>query len=304
MKYTIEGGIDFFDELYKSLDVEDNEYKTEEDNNVCLITNMPLIDKFVEMSCGHKFNYIPLYLDIKNHKQKFNNMEGKEGCLKENEIRCPYCRKKQNYVLPYYKELGLNKINGVNSFDINLKNIKSSSYLTNQTLHFCQFLTPNSNYDPTSSILLETSETNVGNCKFLKCYHAGSQINYSDKTGLENQNFGDEKYYCYKHKNMVIKTYKNQKLKEEKQKLKEEKQKIKKELKKIVINEKMYNENTENIENIENTVIGIIELSENSKKYCMVVLKSGPNKGKQCGCKILNDNLCKRHYNIDNKNKK
>ena len=32
-KYNIEGGIDFFSELYKSLDIEENEQKTEEDNN-------------------------------------------------------------------------------------------------------------------------------------------------------------------------------------------------------------------------------------------------------------------------------
>ena len=41
-KYKIEGGINFFNELYKSLDIEENEFKTEDDNNLCLITNHPL----------------------------------------------------------------------------------------------------------------------------------------------------------------------------------------------------------------------------------------------------------------------
>ena len=54
-KYNIEGGIDFYAELYKSLDVE--EELEEEDANVCLITNQPLTDKHVIMDCGHKFNY-------------------------------------------------------------------------------------------------------------------------------------------------------------------------------------------------------------------------------------------------------
>ena len=72
MKYNIEGGIDFYEELYKSLDVDEDNNKTEDDKNLCLITNKPLCDKFVKMECEHKFNYIPLYLDIKNHKQKFN----------------------------------------------------------------------------------------------------------------------------------------------------------------------------------------------------------------------------------------
>ena len=46
-KYIVEGGIDFFAELYKSLDDEENNNKTEEDNNKCLITNQLLTDKFV-----------------------------------------------------------------------------------------------------------------------------------------------------------------------------------------------------------------------------------------------------------------
>jgi hypothetical protein len=57
-KYKLEGGIDFFAELYKSLDIEESD-----ENNMCLITNQPLTDKFVSLNCGHKFNYIPLYND-------------------------------------------------------------------------------------------------------------------------------------------------------------------------------------------------------------------------------------------------
>ena len=60
-KYIIEDGIDFFAELYKSLDDKELLEKTEEDNNKCLITNQPLTDKFVELNCGHKFNYVALY---------------------------------------------------------------------------------------------------------------------------------------------------------------------------------------------------------------------------------------------------
>ena len=73
-KYVVEGGIDFFAELYKSLDDEENNHKTDEDNNICLITNKPLTDKFVEMNCGHKFNYLPLYNDLLNHKNKFHKI--------------------------------------------------------------------------------------------------------------------------------------------------------------------------------------------------------------------------------------
>ena len=72
-KYIIEGGIDFYSELYKSLDIEENINKIEADNNICLISNLPLTDKYIKLNCGHKFNYIPLYHDIYNHKKKFNN---------------------------------------------------------------------------------------------------------------------------------------------------------------------------------------------------------------------------------------
>ena len=98
-KYNIEGSIDFFTELYKSLDEE--EENEQNDDNLCLITNLPLNDNFFKMDCGHKFNYVPLYLDIKNHKQKFNGMEGNSSRLNKNEIRCPYCRNRHKGVLPY-----------------------------------------------------------------------------------------------------------------------------------------------------------------------------------------------------------
>jgi hypothetical protein len=67
------------------------------------------------MDCGHKFNYIPLYKDIYNHKKKYNRMESGGQQSKINEIRCPYCRNIQKGVLPYYDDLGLEKVHGVNT---------------------------------------------------------------------------------------------------------------------------------------------------------------------------------------------
>ena len=109
-KYKIEGNIDFFSELYKSLDEDD----ANEDDNRCLITNEPLTDRYVKLKCGHSFNYLPLLNDIKNHKEKFNHLEGSHTKLKQDEIRCPYCRSRQTEVLPYYEDLYPSKIHGVN----------------------------------------------------------------------------------------------------------------------------------------------------------------------------------------------
>ena len=86
-----------YDELYKSLD--DDVGQDAENEEICLITNMPLTDTHFKMQCGHKFNYKPLFLDIKNHKQKFNVMEGSGSKLGQHQIRCPYCRSKHTGTL-------------------------------------------------------------------------------------------------------------------------------------------------------------------------------------------------------------
>ena len=34
---------------------------------------------------------------------------------------------------------------------------------------------------------------------------------------------------------------------------------------------------------------------------CIQILKTGPNKGKPCGCNIVLENICKRHYLLNHK---
>ena len=313
-KYKIEGNIDFYDELYKSLDIEENEQKTDEDNNLCLITNEPLTDKYHEMACGHKFNYLPLFLDIKNHKQKFNGMEGSSSRLNTDEIRCPYCRKKHKGLLPYYEELNLAKVHGVNYIDINIKTHSNSSYSSNYKT--CEFLTDNTSFDPSGNNPVETNPQNSGNCKFFKCFHMGCQINYYNGI-TEGNNYGDEKYYCWSHKKQIVKKYKQEikdkakdeankakliakeeakKAKdEEKKKAKDEKQKAKEEKKKT----KKPNHNSENVvlgPSIITDLAGI-ELIIG----CKEILKTGPNKGTHCGCIIVSENMCKRHFMMKHK---
>lgn len=278
-KYILEGGADFFAELYKSLDIEE----AEEDDNICLITNEPLSDKHVILNCGHKFNYIPLYHDILNHKKKFNNMEGTTSKLNTNELRCPYCRKKQIGLLPYYQELGLQKVSGVNFYDPNREPL-----CNNYKLHKCEYESLNQNYDP-------NKPESITNKKTVQCYS-----NYATKiTGFDSEPniYGDDKSYCYKHKKQVIKDYKlkeKEKMKElkiqEKALVKAAKQKAKEEEKQL---NKKVKESSKKIKS-ENVVLGpSIIGTENTG--CVQILKSGPNKGNPCGCKIFADNLCKRH---------
>lgn len=307
MKYNIEGGIDFYEELYKSLDVDEDNNKTEDDKNLCLITNKPLCDKFVKMECEHKFNYIPLYLDIKNHKQKYNSMESSSTKLNIDEIRCPYCRKRQQGVLPYYEELGLEKIIGVNWFDINSNNQYSP-------FKKCEYLTPNPTFDPSGNNIVETDDYNNGNCKFYKCNQVGFKIGHTyNGISLGVENYGDNKNYCWTHKKIVIKQYKKAISDKVKIDAKNAKLLAKEEAKQKKKEQKEQNKNNKNKNNKENIVLGsavildmsgnIIDMSGNNViEGCVEILKNGVNKGTACGCKLYQDNMCKRHYSIKNKN--
>jgi hypothetical protein len=79
---------------------------------------------------------------------------------------------------------------------------------------------------------------------------------------------------------------------EVKQKIKDEKQKTKEELKKSVLNAKL-NKNSQIFGDLENIVVGTIDIMPIN--VCSVILKSGAKKGEVCGCKIIENNSCKRH---------
>jgi hypothetical protein len=298
-KYKIEGGIDFYAQLYTILDIDEDKENQDDDKNKCLITNQLLTEKHVILKCGHKFNYIPLYNDLLNHKQKFNNMEGSNR-LHTNQIRCPYCRKKQTELLPYYEDFGLKKINGVNFYDPNIKESYNSHHYGHTEK--CKYQIKNLNFDETKP----ESETNK---KYYTCNIGYATIIklYNNDNPSQPINYGDEHCYCYSHKKLMIKLYKN----EEKQKAKElqmaAKQKAKeeaksaKELEKQKIKEaKQKAKEAEKISKkkpVENVVLGPSHVPLEIEG-CVQILKTGPNKGKPCGCKICAENLCGRHFKI------
>jgi hypothetical protein len=305
-KYKLEGNIDFFSELYKSLDENENKFKTDEDDNNCLITNQPLVDKFVKLDCGHKFNYIPLFNDIKNHKLKFNSLEGSNSILKNNEIRCPYCRKRQLNVLPYYEEFGFDKVNGVNNIDISIIS------------EACVFSQKGCDYDYNNNYISQGS---------LSSYHNNCLNKYVYSCQDGNQ-------YCWSHHKLItniINKQKNQKIKDEAKKVKDEAKKVKDEAKKVKDEAKKVKEEAKKAKDEakedqkkakedqkkakeeqkkspageqimidlldeENVVISILS-NLNQQPICCKILKSGT----LCCKNIYLDNLCKRHYNIKNK---
>ena len=76
----------------------------------CLITQTPLCIDHVTLVCGHKFNYDAIFNDVYNHKKRFHDLETSR--LKDTQIRCPYCRNIQNYLLPCPS--GKKRVCGVN----------------------------------------------------------------------------------------------------------------------------------------------------------------------------------------------
>lgn len=289
--YKIEGDVNFYDELYKSLD----EPEDVNDASVCLITNKPLEENCVTLSCNHKFNYDAIYNDIFNHKKKYNAME--RNAVKSTQIRCPYCRSIQNKLLP--EKEGYKKVHGVNFYDEEQEIVIKINYSTSQFKQGkCCYIYP------------DASESNPG------CYNK-----YVKTLDLDN------KTYCSFHYNHVLnKLYKEKKLKEkqareqkkaqallekikaqeEKQKLKEEKQKEKqkeKEEKQKAKDEEKLKKSAEKTQKNyhksqnENVIISASS-SSSPNSGCIQLLKTGKNKGTQCGCKISQDGLCGRHYKL------
>jgi len=170
MNYNIENGLNFYETLKQTIALHDIEKNEQE--GICPISNTPLETYFFTFECGHKFNYEPLFKDIYNHKKKYNFMEGIRGHLNINEIRCPFCRKKQNGLLPYYPELPFEKVHGVNY--INTEN--------GHSLLKCQFINPPESDGTTIKC---QSNGNVIISGFCLCYPHYTQHKQAEKQKIK-----------------------------------------------------------------------------------------------------------------------
>ena len=111
MNIVLEGNINFYDELNK-LDTDDED----ENEPLCLLTNLPLDKNSIKLSCNHEFNFLPLYKEVVQQKTRTNSSYLNTDKLAYNQIKCPYCRQKTENLLPHVR---LNKdmsfISGVNT---------------------------------------------------------------------------------------------------------------------------------------------------------------------------------------------
>lgn len=149
-------------------------------NNTCLITNEPLTDNFITLSCGHKFNYLPIYKEVCIQKQKkiLDNAN-----LKLNQIKCPYCRTKINQILPYFNIYdNVNRIRGVNYPNIYCMN-----------LYKCQF------------ILKNNKKCDKNACKINNSFFCNEHIITNKLTNKIENNFEtDYEIYFQKYKKLKI----------------------------------------------------------------------------------------------------
>ena len=86
------------------------------DNN-CLLTKEALNDIHVTLNCGHKFNYIPLYKEVviqKTSAGMTTNGYYNSSTLRLNEMKCPYCRRVQDKLLPFLNYDNIKRLRGVN----------------------------------------------------------------------------------------------------------------------------------------------------------------------------------------------
>lgn len=86
--YIIEENIDFYSELNKELNNDNNiDISNNILDNTCLITYEPLEENHVTLDCNHKFNYLPFVNAINIDMQTYTY-----NSFLKYELKCPYCR--------------------------------------------------------------------------------------------------------------------------------------------------------------------------------------------------------------------
>jgi len=296
-KHKIEGYLNFYDELYKSLDDDDDD-----ETNICQITGLPLIEKSVTLECNHCFNYDALYKEICRQKYDFKTYDTHTLSNKDQQklrnsgfnyfIKCPYCRNIQFTILPYYEELGLELKYGINSLDTTLPSAPTTNTNTRFGVTFkkglCGHKYAISGHLCGGWLTALIPNTNLSYCK----YHYRSEL--KNHKLLEKKKILDEK----NKKKEELKNKKEELLNERK-KLFEE-QNIERVAKGLPLLKRLpvLKKKVENV--IEEQNQPILQYVPEENNGCHAILKSGPNKGKHCGCKKLEANgLCKRHSQKD-----
>jgi hypothetical protein len=309
-KYIIEGGINFYDELYKSFNDSDLDTELSQNTEICQITGMPLIERSVTLECNHKFNYSALYKEI--FKQKYIFRTYNIEILTQTEliklkaqksdyfIKCPYCRCIQFTLLPYYEDMEHEKRYGINSLE-----------KTQYDYNFEVKMTPH-NY----TYMSYGYTFNNGHCCKVMDHVGGVDI-YCKST-MSAPVLDMNKSFCYMHIRSEVKKYKMAKIKQEREDLKNQKLKEKEDLKaeKLKAREEIKEQKLKQKNNKKKQSENVVSKQEPIQAYnpndellvtdnvvtdnvvtsgCQTIIKIGPRKGQMCGNKLKTDNCCLRH---------
>ena len=325
VKYIIEGGINFYEELYKSFDEPDT--TAEETNNLCQITGLPLVERFIELECKHKFNYSALYKEIYKQKFIFNTYtcstltDSEQVKFKDAKrdyfIKCPYCRNIQFTLLPYYHDMEHEKRYGINSLEMTQSD---SNYLIKPKHNNYSFMSYGYTF-------------NNGTCCKVLGNVDGKDIYCSSK--MSSPVVEMNKSFCYQHIRASVRDYKIEQKKKEKEEVKEALKKQKDEVKEALKKEKeeaklllklkaslqkiakhsqpkkgkskklqnlVTNQGIDIDTFVPDTNADINEdinedINVNAVDGCQSVLKSGLKKGQKCGAKVSANcpGFCLRH---------
>tara|TARA_A100001015_G_scaffold321046_1_gene449822 strand:- start:444 stop:1052 length:609 start_codon:yes stop_codon:yes gene_type:complete len=101
--------------------LKNNKYKEllnndiEKNKNICLISQEIINDSInlIKLPCGHTFDYKNLFNEIKNQKYYFYKVDSEN--MKSDTIKCPYCRKVFNNLLPFHEIDNICRIRNINS---------------------------------------------------------------------------------------------------------------------------------------------------------------------------------------------
>jgi hypothetical protein len=174
-------------------------------------------------------------------------------------------------MLPYYDELGLDKIKGINS---DKKDPNEQGYY---------------------EIWAERHTFKMYGTTFVpgKC-DTCAKASYVATIPNTNTKLS----YCQHHYKQELKCFKDN-LKMQAEKKKQEKIDEANKKKKLLetINEERVAKGLAPLKRLPKQVITQTSDNATSDNVCKSILKSGPNKGNQCGCKnIYSNGFCKRHY--------
>ena len=313
-KYIIEGGMNFYEELYKSLDESDindnndnSNTNSKEEVEVCQITGLPLVERYVTLECSHKFNYSAIYTEI--CKQKYIFKSYNTDILTKNDyqkfkdaqvdyfIKCPYCRSIQFEILPYYADSEYELKYGINSLE---KTKNDMNYLIKP-------IVDNNSYYTSYGY---TFQKVAGGCCKIIGFKDGKD--YFCPATYCSTVLEMNKSFCISHIRHEVKQYKIKQKALEKiqvkalEKDKKIQQKMLEKEQKMLEKEKQKLDKGKNKIKVKNTIlsqsiqIGEFNDAEQPKiEGCCAILKSGPKKAQQCGAKIALDGVCLRHLSIE-----